>query len=98
MCRLNQVLGAEMSRKGAISYGPSLGPSGKERSLAEVSLATSTDCRQFYCLNECKEGQENTWTLISQLDRSILLAAGDKGAAKEWAKLICLKSWTYVHV
>ena len=87
-----------MSRKETISYGPRLEPSGKERSLAEFYLATNTDCMQFYCFSEPKEGQENTWSLISQLDRSVLLAAGDKATAKVWAKLLGLKSWTYVRV
>lgn len=87
-----------MSRKGVISYGPRLGPSGKERSLAEYYLATRTDCMQFYCFDEPREGQENPWSLISQLDKSVLLAAGDKATAKTWAKLLGLKSWTYVRV
>ena len=87
-----------MSRKGVISYGPRLGPSGKERSLAEYYLATRTYCMQFYCFDEPRKGRENPWSLISQLDRSVLLAAGDKATAKTWAKLLGLKSWTYVRV
>ena len=85
-------------RKNTISYGPRLGPSGKERRLAEFYLATNTDCMQFYCFDEPKEGGENTWTLISKLDRSTLLAAGDKETARIWAMRLGLKSWTYVRV
>lgn len=87
-----------MARKMVISYGPRLGPSGKERSLAEFYLATTGDCMQFYCFNEPREGKENSWSLINQLDRRVLLAAGDKATAKTWAKLLGLKSWTYVRV
>lgn len=87
-----------MARKMVNSYGPRLGPSGKERSLAEFYLATKSDCMQFYYFNKPREGIENTWSLISQLDRNVLLAAGDKAMAKTWAKLLGLKSWTYVRV
>ena len=87
-----------MARKGVISYGPRLSPSGKERHLAEFYLATRTDCMQFYCFEEPVEGHENAWTLINELDRSVLLAAGDKATAKAWAKLLGLKNWTYVRV
>lgn|GEM_PF-2612861 len=87
-----------MARKGVISYGPRLGPSGKERALAEFYLATRADRMQFYCFNEPVEGGNNTWSLINELDRSVLLAAGDKATAKVWAKWLGLKSWTYVRV
>jgi hypothetical protein len=87
-----------MARKGVISCGPHLGSSGKERSLSEFYLATCTDLMQFYCFDEPREGCENTWTLISELDRGRLLAAGNKATAKTWAKLLGLKSWTYVRV
>lgn len=87
-----------MPRKGVISYVPRLSLSGKERSLAEYYLATNTDCMQFYCFEEPCDGQDNSWTLINQLDRSVLLAAGDKATAKIWAKRLGLRSWTYVRV
>ncbi|MGH8464334.1 MAG: hypothetical protein ACRER5_09315 [Pseudomonas sp.] len=87
-----------MSRKGTISYGPMNGPSGKPRALAEYYLATRTDRMQFYCFEEPPADGTGTWTLIDQLDRSVLLAAGDKPTAKEWAKRLGLKSWTYVRV
>lgn len=85
-------------RKMTISYGPNKGPSGKERRLAQYYLATNTDSMQFYCFDEPKEGAENKWTLISQLDRSVLLAAGDKETARIWAIRLGLTNWTYVRV
>lgn len=53
---------------------------------------------QFYYFDEPPADGTGTWTLIDQLDRSVLLAAGDKATAKEWAKRLKLKSWTYVRV
>jgi len=85
-------------RKGLISYESRLSPSGKERALSEYYLATPADRMQFYCFDEPREGRDNTWTLIDQLDRFVLLAAGDKATAKVWAKRLGLKSWTYVRV
>lgn len=66
--------------------------------MSEYYLATCTNLMQFYCFEEPREGQENKWKLIGELDRSRLLAAGDKATAKTWAKLLGLKNWTYVRV
>jgi len=53
---------------------------------------------QFYCFDEPKEGAAATWILIDELDRTRLLAAGDKATAKTWAIRLGLKSCTYVRV
>ena len=53
---------------------------------------------QFYCFDEPKEGLAVSWVLIDELDRTRLLAAGDKATAKTWALRLGLKSWTYVRV
>lgn len=87
-----------MSQKSVISYDSDLSSSGKGRSPATYYLATNTDCMQFYCFEEPREGHDNSWSLINQLDRSALLGAGDKATAKTWAKWLGLKSWTYVRV
>jgi hypothetical protein len=87
-----------MARRSVITYEVHLGSSGKRQSTSVFYLATCTDLMQFYCFDEPREGCENTWTLINELDRGRLLAAGDKATAKTWAKLLGLKSWRYVRV
>ena len=87
-----------MARMPTISYGPRLTASGKERPIAEFYLATCNDRMQFYLFDEPRDGQDNSWSLIDELDRSQLLAAGDRDTAKTWAKRLGLKSWTYVRV
>lgn len=89
-----------MARKPTVSYSTGLGSDGKpKRQTGDYYLATTTDLIQFYCFDEPAEhGSEAKWTLIDQLDRSRLLAAGDKATAKTWAKRLGLRSWTYVRV
>jgi len=85
-----------MARRGTISYGTRAGA--LARSSGEYYLATTTDRMQFYCFDEPKEGIAVSWELIDELDRTRLLAAGDKATAKTWALRLGLKSWTYVRV
>lgn len=89
-----------MARKPTISYSTGLGADGKPKRLsADYYLATTADVIQFYCFDEPSEqGSEGKWTLIDQLDRSQLMAAGDKATAKTWAKRLGLRSWTYVRI
>lgn len=86
----------EMARRGTISYGTRTGLDA--RTTGEYYLATTTDRMQFYCFDEPKEGVTHSWTLIDELDRSRLLAAGDKATAKTWANRLGLKNFTYVRV
>lgn len=81
-----------MPRKSVISYGSQV------RDTGEYYLATTADRMQFYLFEEPREGQENSWTLINELDRTQLLAAGNKETAKTWAKMLGLNTWAYVRV
>jgi hypothetical protein len=84
-----------MARRTTITY---VTTPGKRLSSDSYYLATTTDVIQFYLFDEPKEGEASSWSLINQLDRSQLLGAGDKSTAKEWAKRLGLKNWTYVRV
>lgn len=68
------------------------------RRLSEIYLATTARCMQFYSFEVPTPDGENAWDLVDQLDRSKLVAAGDMATAKQWAKWLKLKSWTYVRV
>ncbi len=81
-----------MPTKGVISYGS------KAKDAGAYYLATTADRMQFYLFDEPREGQENPWLLINELDRTQLLAAGNKETAKNWAKRLGLKTWAYVRV
>lgn len=87
-----------MARKLTISYASRLTESGRERSMSEFYLATTSDVMRFYCFDEPKGDSVGKWTLIDRLDRTQLIAAGDKATAKEWAKRLGLKGYTYVKV
>lgn len=84
-----------MPRKTSITYvtSPMQRPP-----TSEYYLATTSDRMQFYCFEEPSETGGTRWTLINELDRTKLLAAGSKETAKAWAKRLNLRSWTYVRV
>ncbi|MDR3446930.1 hypothetical protein [Dyella sp.] len=84
-----------MSRKQTISY---VTKPGQRMGNSTYYLATTADAVQFYLFDEPKEGQLAHWSLIDQLDRTRLQGAGDKDTAKEWAKRLGLKNWSYVRI
>jgi hypothetical protein len=69
-----------------------------QRSSADWYLATPTDVMRFYCFDPGLGDTPITWTLIDRLDRTQLVAAGDKATAKAWAQRMGLKTWAYVRV
>jgi hypothetical protein len=85
-----------MARRMTVTYTNK--PVGTSSSSASYYLATNTDVMKFYLFDEPKAEVGAACSLIDQLDRSRLLGAGDKATAKEWAKRLGLKSWTYVRV
>ena len=87
-----------MARKQTISYASRLTESGRERTMPGFYLATASDVMQFYCFDEPKTDSVGQWTLIDRLDRTKLIAAGDKATAKKWAKRWGLKGYAYVKV
>jgi len=87
-----------MSRTETTTYTRHTGPIPPRPSNAAYYLATTQDLMHFYLFDEPKEDGSTPHEIIEHLDRSKLLAAGDKATAKEWAKRLKLKSWTYVRV
>lgn len=62
-------------------------------------LATCSDVMRFYCFDVPADPTASmSYTIIEQLDRTRLTAAGSKETAKLWAKRLGLTSWTYVRV
>lgn len=84
--------------RGTITYTTHAGPNPPRVSNTAYYLATTQDLMRFYLFEEPKADGSTSYELIDQLDRSKLLAAGDKATAKEWAKRLKLTSWTYVKV
>lgn len=58
-------------------------------------LATTENVVHWYSFNSSKEVNDKCFTIIDKLDLS-LVPAGDKEAAKSWAKAMGLKTWRYV--
>lgn len=85
-----------MAQRGTITYTHIAG--NKAPGNTQYYLATTTDIIRFYLFDEPSSEGITPFTLIDQLDRTRLLPAGDKATAKEWAKRLGLKSWTYVRV
>lgn len=88
--------GKTMAQRQTITYTNK--PAGTSPAAASYYLATTTDLMKFYLFDGPKAEGGTACSLIDQLDRSRLLGAGDKATAKEWAKRLGLKSWTYVRV
>jgi len=57
-------------------------------------LATTENVRRFYVF----EASKSDYTLTDKLDTRIIPMAADKATAKQWAKDLGLKSYTYIRL
>lgn len=85
-----------MAQRGTITYTETAGKAAAGNT--QYYLATTTDIVRFYLFDEPSSTGRTPFSLIDQLDRTRLLPAGNKATAKEWAKRLGLRSWTYVRV